>query len=309
MKSLLFFLSIFLCISCSSYKIAERHLDRKMEKSDLAKSLWVNDHNNDTIEYWDNAHSSKPPLVLIHGFGASTKYQFSKQVKDLSEDYRLILPNLYYFGKTCPGSKKSSIEDQIDLVNSLLNHLSVDTFSLVGVSYGGLISIELAQERKEDIQKLILFDTPVKYMSESDIDSVKNYFEVPSIEELFVPENPKGLKKLLFLATGKKSIIPAFMLKQFHREAYVKTMSEKRSLLTDMISRLKYYQNRTYQLDRPVLLLWGENDMIVPANRGKLLQDHIGDQCEYHLIENAAHMPNMTEAKEFNQIICEFLNR
>ena len=295
-------------LSLSTYYIAERHLNRKMKNADLEKSVWINSTNNDTVEYWDNPSSVKPPMVLVHGFGASTKYQFFNQVKMLSKDYRLILPNLYYFGSTRPGSEKYTIKDQVDLVNSLIDSLQLDTFTLMGVSYGGLISIELALRKEQKIEKLILFDTPVKFMGASDIDSVKNYFDVPSIEELFVPSEPKGIKKLLYLATGKKHLVPTILFEEFHKAAYAQTIEEKRSLLSSMIGQMEDFQQRNYQLDMPILLLWGENDMAVPASKGRLLQNHLGDQCRYYEIDGAAHMPNMTKSREFNRIVSEFLN-
>lgn len=297
-----------LMFSCSTYKAAERHMNRKMTKAQLVNSTWVNDSNNDTVEYWDNLAIDKPTLILVHGFGASTKYQFSDQVKMLSEEYRLVLPNLYQFGNTRPGSEKCAVTDQVDLVNSLINHLNIDSFSLVGVSYGALVGIELASRRKADIDKLVLFDAPIKYLDSADISSVQNYFEVPNIEELFAPSEPEGLKKLLFLATGKKSHVPTFLLKEFHQEAYVKTLKEKQALITCLIGNLEEYQQREYKLDLPTLLIWGENDMVVSAEKGKLLQQHLGDKCEYQVIENAAHMPNMTKTKKFNRILKAFLS-
>ena len=36
--------------------------------------------NGDTIEYWDN-ETDKPALVLVHGFGATTRFQWFKQVE------------------------------------------------------------------------------------------------------------------------------------------------------------------------------------------------------------------------------------
>lgn len=294
-------------VSCSTYKIAERHLNRKMKNADLVKTTWINSEVGDTIEYWDNNKLDRPTMVLVHGFGATTKYQWEKQVKMLREDYRLILPNLYHFGNTRPGSEKFDIDDQVELIESLVNHLEIDEFSLIGVSYGGLISIEFANTNKEKVKELVIFDAPIKFMDSTDINAVTNYFDVPSIEELFVPSEPKGLKTLMFLATGKKSIIPKAFLKEFHEEAYGKNLENMRSLISSLIGGLEEYKTREYDLEMPILLIWGENDMVVQADRGKRLQEHLGDNAKYHVIKNSAHMPNMTKPKAFNALLSEFL--
>lgn len=294
--------------SCSTYKTVERHLNRKMDRANLTESVWVNNSTHDTIEYWDNGVADKPTLVLIHGFGASTKYQFYKQVAELTQNYRLVLPNLYQFGNSRPGdTNKCTVSDQVDLVSSLIDHLEIDSFSIIGVSYGGLIGIELASKRQHDVNQLVLFDAVVKYLDSSDIQSLQNQCDVSTIEELFAPSEPKGLKKLLFLANGKKSPIPAFLLREFHQEEYIKTLSEKRALITCLIDDLQKYQQREYNLDMPILLMWGEKDIVVSADRGRRLKEHLGDSCEFRLIENAAHMPNMTHTKAFNRILMDFL--
>jgi pimeloyl-ACP methyl ester carboxylesterase len=306
-NKLLISISVLMLVSCNTYKIAERHLDKKMGKADLVKAIWINEAVSDTVEYWDNKKLDKPVMVLVHGFGATTKYQWDKQVKMLSENYRLVLPNLYHFGKTRPGSEKYSVADQVDLVHNLIMHLEIEDYSLMGVSYGGLISMELANEFKNEVKQLIVFDAPIKYMDSNDINVVKNHFDVPSIEELFVPEDPEGLKKLMFLATGKKSRLPKWMYNEFHKEAYLSNLENMRGLITSLIDGLEEYQSHDYDLEIPILLIWGENDMVVTADRGKMLQEHIGENAQYHVIGNSAHMPNMTKSKKFNSILAEFL--
>ncbi|MEJ6600414.1 MAG: alpha/beta hydrolase [Crocinitomicaceae bacterium] len=299
----------FILFSCNTFKIAERHLDKKMDKSDLTKSIWNNSQVGDTVEYWDNKKMDKPVMILVHGFGASTKYQWSKQVKVLTDDYRLILPNLYQFGNTKPGSEKFGVDDQVDLVHSLIEHLGLKEYSLLGASYGGLISMELANEYKSEVNRLIILDAPVKFFDSTDVTKVTSYFDASSIEELFVPEKPEGLKKLLFLATGKKSHLPNGAFNEFHKEAYLKNLKEMRGLITHMMKRLEEYQNHEYNLDMPTLLIWGEGDKVIPVDRGQKLKEYLGYNASFYVIENSAHMPNMTKHKKFNSLLLEFLNR
>ena len=299
----------FILLGCNTYKFVERHLDKKMAKSDLTETIWINSEVGDTIQYWDNHNINKPTLILIHGFGASTKYQWYKQVKVLTDDYRLILPNLYQFGNTKPGSEKYGVDDQVDLVHSLIEHLDLSEYSLMGVSYGGLISIELAHEYSSEIDKLIILDAPIKYIDSTDINTVTAYFGTPSIEELFVPSKPEGLKKLMYLALGKKTHLPKALFKSFHQEVYLNNFNEMRSLIKNLIGSLGEYQERDYHLEMPILLIWGENDMAIPSSRGEKLKDYLGENARFHSIQNSAHMPNVSKHKEFNKLMLEFLDR
>ena len=75
------------------------------------------------------------------------------------------------------------------------------------------------------------------------------------------------------------------------------------SLLADM----ELYSKSEYSFDIPILLIWGENDQVVDVERGKQLADYLGTNARLEIIENAAHMPNMTHSKRFNQIVTGFL--
>lgn len=291
-------------MACNVYRVADRHIGKKMDAARMEKHLDV--IAGDTVEYWDNA-SDKPALVLIHGFGASTKYQWFRQVESLTAHYRIIMPNLLYFGKTNPGSGRYTIQDQVDMVYRLMQHLGVKEYIPCGVSYGGLVAFELANQHPEGLQKLIAFDTPVKYMYQEDITRICSTFEVESIEELFAPSDPKGLKTLFYLGSMKKSILPASWLTEFHDALYMYNLEDKRRLITALIAGLEEYQQREYKIQVPALLVWGDNDPVVPVDRAEMLKNHVGDNVRLEIIHKGAHMPNLTETKKFNRILTDFL--
>jgi pimeloyl-ACP methyl ester carboxylesterase len=293
-------------ISCNSYRLVENHINKRMYSAELELKMEV--INGDTIEYWDN-NADKPVALLIHGFGASTKFQWYEQVKMLSKNYRVVAPNLFHFGNSRPGTPKFEISDQVELVNALTNHLEIDSLTVFGVSYGGLVTMEFAQNYNSKVKRLVVFDAPVKYMFEQDIDTICTRFEVESVEDLFVPKDAKELKKLLYLALGKKSPVPNFMLKSFYDNVYSENHENKRVLMTTLIAGLEEYAQHNYTFDTPTLLIWGSTDLVVPVDRAPLLKRHIGENAELQVIKNGAHMPNMTKTKEFNRIVTEFLMR
>ena len=260
----------------------------------------------DTVEYWDS-QSDKPPIMLVHGFGATTRFQWFKQVEMLSKHYRVILPNLLHFGNSFPSEEKFSLENQIELVSNLADELDLNNFVLGGVSYGGIVSIEYANRNPNRIEKLIIIASPIKFLFASDIKNVCETFKVSSVEELFAPSNPKGLKKLWYLSSSKKSIIPAFMFKEFHKKMYVGDLGNKRSLMRSLLNDMNEYAKHEYSLEMPILLVWGSNDMVVPAERGKMLHDYLGDNSDFHVIFKGGHMVNLNKTKEFNKILGRFL--
>lgn len=291
-------------IACKVFKVVEKHIDKRMTAADM--HLNVELIEADTIEYWDNG-SDKPVIVLVHGFGASTKYQWFEQVEWLSQYYRVIMPNLNYFGRSRPAEADYTVDGQVKLVHKLLDHLKVEKYALCGISYGGLTIFEMALQRPEAITVMIGLDAPVKYMYEKDIAVVCERFDVQSVQELFAPSNPKGLKKLLYLATLKKSIIPASWLKEFHEQLYMVDLEDKRMLITQLLADVEMFNAREYKLEMPILLIWGDNDPVIPADRGELLRQHLGENTRLEYIHNGSHAPNLAKTKAFNKLFQAYL--
>lgn len=291
-------------ISQSIYRLSEKHINKKMKRASM--QLYYADVEGDYIEFWDN-NNSKPILVLVHGFGASTKYQWYKQIEWLSKEFRIIMPNLLHFGKTKPGTEKYRLADQVEMVHDLIEHLGIEEYSICGVSYGGLITAELAAKYPKGIQRIVAFDAPIKYIHQQDIFNVCQRFNVASIEELFVPRDAKGLKKLLYLATLKNPLLPSSWLKEFYNELYGYNLQDKIKLISSLLDDMGEYTTHKYPLKMPVLLIWGSNDPIIPAKRGQMLANHIGENARLVIIDSGAHLPNFAKTRKFDSVLREFL--
>ena len=153
----------------------------------------------------------------------------------------------------------------------------------------------------------MIFDAPIKFMFASDVENVCKTFNVKTVEDLFVPDTPRGLKKLWYLSSSKRSFVPAFFFKEFHERMYVGNKNEKRKLMQRLLSDLDEYAKHEYNLVMPILLVWGSNDMLIPAERGKMLYDYLGENAEFHVIFKGGHMVNLNKTKEFNEVVSSFL--
>ena len=184
---------------------------------------------------------------MIHGFGAKAKYQWYKQLSALKKNYRVVIPNLMYFGETRPHVAQYRVEDQVEMIRHFAETLQIDKYTLMGASYGGLISAELAIKYPKKVQKLILVDAAMKYIYEDDAERVCKYFEVENISELFVPSKPSGLKLLYIASIGSDILTPPIAtLRRFHEELYQGTFKEKRELVKDLILIRESYAEHVY---------------------------------------------------------------
>jgi pimeloyl-ACP methyl ester carboxylesterase len=98
---------------------------------------------------------SGPTVVLLHA-GVADLRMWDTQVEELSADHTVVRCDLRGYGRSQPdpGSDASDAED----VLALLDHLGVDTFALVGASYGGFVALQVASAVPERLEKLVLLD-------------------------------------------------------------------------------------------------------------------------------------------------------
>lgn len=288
------------------YSIANRYIDRKFRSAGMTRKF--HDSEKYHIEYWDNELEGKPVFLIIHGLGAKTKYQWYDQLYVFKDHFRVIMPNLLHFGDTIPHEDIHGVADQVDMIQFFLKELGISNYHLMGASYGGLISGEIANNFPDQVDKLILVDPAIKYIYESDTERVKKLFDVPSIPEFFVPDTHHGLKKLVAASVGEKGVVPPeFTMPKFHEELYMQNFEDKRTLVNCMMVVRDEYAEHEYKFDMPVHLIWGEFDQLIPPDRGELFFRHIGGNSTLDIIKGGGHMPNMNKAKEFNKLLKKYL--
>lgn len=289
--------------SCNSYKIANRHVMRKLEKNGLAAH--TADLERYTINYWDSGND-KPVLILLHGFGASGQFHWYRQVEEL-KNYRVILPDLLYFGGSIPKSSAYSLVDQVKAMQALIKHLDIKEFFLCGVSYGGLVASELALAESNKVKKLIILDAPVKFITKEDTQPVFQQYNISQPSDLLVPKDYKMLKNLMRIAYRHPPKVPDMLFKDMHKHLYIRQAENQKILLKRLESERGYYESQQYRFKFPVLLIWGEYDELVPKHIGADLQKHIGENSKLEIIPDTAHLPNVEAPEKFNKLLLDFL--
>lgn len=261
--------------------------------------------NNNTIEYWDS-EDDKEVIVLVHGFGAEAKYQWYLQIPFLRKNFRVIMPNLLYFGNSRNDEGHYKVQDQVEMIHDLLSELRIEKPLFMGASYGGLISAEFTRQF-DDVQQLVLLGAPIKFMYDEDQERVIRMFDVDDPEDIFVPKDAAMMKKLMHASNGKPTIIPSYFLQPFHQQFYAPTLKEKNQLFRELVKLRDEFALYEYSFDIPVHLIWGDNDPVVPKERAELLKQHFGDKATLDIIENGGHMVNMMKPEKFNDLLNKYL--
>jgi pimeloyl-ACP methyl ester carboxylesterase len=111
------------------------------------------------LEY--ESHGEGEPVLLIHGSHVADAFLPLTREIALAERYRLIRYHRRGFAGSDEHSGPFSIEEQARDALALLKHLGLDRAHVVGHSYGGVTSVQLALDAAHVVHSLVLLEPPL----------------------------------------------------------------------------------------------------------------------------------------------------
>ncbi|HEY9807194.1 MAG TPA: alpha/beta fold hydrolase, partial [Candidatus Obscuribacterales bacterium] len=100
----------------------------------------------------------RPPLLLIHGFGAST-FHWRKNVAELSQDFEVWAIDLLGFGRSAKPNWQYSGDLWRDQIHDFITQVIGQPTVLGGNSLGGYAALSVAAQYPEDAAGLVLFNS------------------------------------------------------------------------------------------------------------------------------------------------------
>ena len=209
----------------------------------------------------DTGPRAAPAIVLLHGFGSSLQ-TWDAWAADLDRDHRLIRYDLPGFGLTGRDPTGDYTDERsIAVLLALLDQLGVPRATIVGNSMGGRIAWRFAAAHPERVHKLVLispdgFASPgAPYGATQDVPLMMRAlpYVLPSfmLRASLAPAyaDPKVMTDTLYARYRDMMLAPGV------RQAIVDRMGQQK--LLDPVPLLKTIQ-------APTLLLWGEQDAMIP---------------------------------------------
>lgn len=285
--------------ACNVVRIGEWQLTRKLERRGMrSDTALIGDAN---VHYWEGGEG--PPVVLLHGFGASAIWQWHEQVGPLARNHRVIVPDLLWFGGSWSKRRDFSIDHQLETVVALLDHLGVQQADVVGISYGGILAHELAAMHPDRVRRLAILDSPGRAYTAEDHAAMLERFEVADVGQLLVPDSPEDIEVLLGLGYYKPPKTPRWVQSQVLDGMYSEFREEKVMLLESLLEQLDELDRRPGRVTHETLLIWGDNDPVFPLEIGKRLEAEMEGRATLRVIERACHAPNL----EHGELVAKWL--
>jgi pimeloyl-ACP methyl ester carboxylesterase len=237
-----------------------------------------------------------PTFVYLHSaLGESSMWLPFYQA--WAKRFRILVP-------THPGFGDGNL-DGIDSIEDLAFHyvelfdaLGLEQVILGGVSLGGWIAAEFAVRWPERVHKLWIADAPGLWVDDE------------PLPDLFrIVEDEVALRKLLF--HDPNSYIARLVIEDNPDEERFLAGYRAMTTLARLVWERPYDPKLAGRLRRvqcPTLLVWGDDDRLVPPSYGKAYQAAI-PKSEFKLVPKCGHLPMFEREAEFVETIANFCAR
>ncbi len=273
--------------------------------SDRSRFITVDGIN---IHYQEFGDPIDPTILLVHGYTASV-YVWHTSAPMLAENgFHVIAVDLVGFGYSDkPAWFDYSIASQARVIARFLDRLGIGQPVVVGSSYGGAVAATLALDYPARVEKLVLVDSVIN-------DDVKR---LPVLRLAGV----RGVGELItpFLA-GSKIFLRKRMRRTLSPSSHHLITNERianiqrplaaadghRSVLaTSRMWDASRVEKDAHLINQPTLIVWGEDDRVVPMSNGQKLYDAVL-HSRLVVLKDCGHVPQEEKTEVFVELLTGF---
>ncbi len=219
----------------------------------------------------DTGPKTTPAVIMLHGFGSSLE-TWEPWAEALSAQYRVIRFDLPGFGLTGPDPERNySDQRAMAILAALMDRLSIQGACLIGNSLGGKLAWNFAVEYPNRVDRLVLI-SPDGFASPGfEYDKKPG---LPWLMKLLPYTLPRPMLRMnLGVAYADKSKLTDAVLTRYQD---MMLAPGDRAAMLDRMSQVML-QNPEALLRRiqaPTLILWGEQDGMIPfSNAADYVKD------------------------------------
>lgn len=240
--------------------------ERPMLPVGLAVKLYLRTHGvhsrNVSVEgeriHYLEAGSGSRDVVLVHGLGAQASDWLKVIPMLASAGYHVYAPDLLGYGTSArPKNGDYSVEHEADVVAGFMDAAGIPRADVGGWSMGGWVATLLALHHPERVHTLMLYDNAGMYQRVN--------FPVT----LFTPTDRASLDALMARLEPDR---PTMHVPAFAVHGLLRGMARNRAVieksLASMLNGRSLLEFRVWRLNMPVLIVWGEQDRLLPVSDG-----------------------------------------
>ena len=238
-----------------------------------------------------------PPLVFVHGWGASHKV-WNYTFPAFAPRYRCIAPDLVGFGLSDKPRRDYTVDGYVDWLDRFLDVLKLDRVSLVAHSMGGTIALRYALKRPDRIKRLVVINPLIRGR---DSFSLGSLISMAPVIRWFVFLTTR-ISCLSSWIAGDFSFVQHLeedLIRDISRGSYGAMLGSLDSLrATDLSEPLE-------SLSVPTLGITTDLDNVVLPHQSELIPSRVIKRVK---ITGCGHIPMLERPDEFNRALAAWLS-
>lgn len=249
------------------------------------------------LHYVIEGDAGKPVLVMSNSLG-TTLEMWRPQMAALTQHYRVLRYDTRGHGRSALPATSFGVDELAADVIAILDHAGIERAHFCGLSMGGMTGMALARHHAARFDRFVLANTAA----------------------LIGPESVWNTRIATVLRDGMAAIVDGVLARWF-TEHYVLTRRDEMAPVRAMLetaSPAGYTANCAAvrdadlrgllaEIDAPVLVIAGEQDMATTAAQGREVAESIPG-ARYVALP-AAHLSNWELPEAFGNAVIDFLGR
>jgi pimeloyl-ACP methyl ester carboxylesterase len=254
-------------------------------------------HSNGRDLHYTDTGGDGPAVILGHGYFLDGT-MFDAQAAALAPHWRVLTVDARGHGGTPDDGEPFTYWDAARDVLGLMDALGIASAAVGGVSQGGFIALRAALLAPDRVTSLLLFDTEAEPVGEQARAGYLQLFDAlrdhGPTDDLLYP--------LAHQIVGDHPAAATWIQKW--REASQLPLGTPVGALLDrddIVGRLP-------DITCPALLVRGELDASLPAERLTTLHQHLPHATKVHTVQGAWHSPPLTHPEAVTELLMQFLS-
>ena len=251
-------------------------------------------------------------LLLIHGMAGSSA-TWRAVIPELAKRYRVVAPDLLGHGESDKPRGDYSLGAFAAWLRDLLDELGISRATVIGQSLGGGVAMQFAYQHRDYCQRLVLISSGGLG---PDLNWILRILSAPGAEFVLPVVAPQPVLKLgnklgsWLASAGIQSPRAGEMWSAYcslsdrpTRQAFLRTLRSVVDYRGQAVSALGKI-HVSYGL--PTLLIWGEQDRIIPVAHGYAAHDAVpGSRLE--VLAGVGHFPHVEAPTAVVGILDDFI--
>jgi pimeloyl-ACP methyl ester carboxylesterase len=262
------------------------------------------------VNYVDIGSGDRTPVVFVHGLSGVWQ-NWLENIPFVAQSRRVVALDLPGHGESEMPRERISISNFAGTVAQLCDQLGLERVDAVGNSMGGFITAELAIQRSELVEDLVLvsaagistsnvYRAPVHTLGRIGAAMMANQ----AVDHRYIARRPRARQ----LALGLVVRHPRLLAPDLAYEGLMRG-ADKPGFADALRACVDYdFRERLPEIPHRTLIVWGENDTILSVNDADEYERLIPDTKKL-LMRDTGHVPQLERPATFNDELIEFIDQ